>query len=311
MPVNEMRPALRLARPVLAAAAMIWSGVAFGQSCTITPTNMAFGNVAAGVLGNVVVDTTSTISISCTTSANTTFYICVRMTNTTRNMASGVNLLSYNIYQDAARTVLWGTTTNAYRVTALSNASGNYATTLTAYGRIFAGQQTDPAGTYSQTFTGGTNNRLNASTSNTPCSTMSTNSRNYTFAANATIQNLCLVTATDLDFGSTGLLTANRDATNAVSTQCTRNTPFTVALDGGATAATDPTQRQMSLGPNRIRYGIWRDAPRTLPWGTGANALSGTGTGLQVNNVGYGRIAPQTTPPAGAYADTITVTVTY
>jgi spore coat protein U-like protein len=62
-----------------------------------------------------------------------------------------------------------------------------------------------------------------------------------------------------------------------------------------------------------VTYGLYRDAARSLAWGatTGVNTASGTGTGTTQTLTVYGRVAPQTTPKAGTYTDTIVATVTY
>ena len=89
--------------------------------------------------------------------------------------------------------------------------------------------------------------------------------------------------------------------------------PYTVALNGGNDAATDPTLRKMSKGAEKITYGLYRDAARTQPWGStsGTNTVAGTGSGLAQSLTVYGRVPVQATPSPGAYADTIVVTLTY
>lgn len=53
-----------------------------------------------------------------------------------------------------------------------------------------------------------------------------------------TIQAECkVVTATDLDFGTRGVIDANVDQTSTISVQCTNGTPYTVGLNAGNGAA--------------------------------------------------------------------------
>ena len=69
----------------------------------------------------------------------------------------------------------------------------------------------------------------------------------------------------------------------------------------------------MKSGANTIPYAIYSDAPLSTNWGNtiGTDTVSGTGSGiLQVFTV-YGKIPAGATAPAGAYTDTVTVTVTY
>jgi spore coat protein U-like protein len=58
---------------------------------------------------------------------------------------------------------------------------------------------------------------------------------------------------------------------------------------------------------------LYRDAGRTNLWGDddGVDTLGGTGTGAPVEIDVFGRVPMQQTAPAGDYADTIIVTVTW
>lgn len=123
---------------------------------------------------------------------------------------------------------------------------------------------------------------------------------NFNVTANVTAS--CSVIATDLAFGAYDPVVL-KDSTSTITVTCTNTTPYSV--DVGATPAT----RTMS-GPGgaTLNYGMYNDAPRTVPFGvTGA-----VGTGLgQVYNV-YGRIpAGQFGATPGAYSAVVNVTVTY
>jgi spore coat protein U-like protein len=65
---------------------------------------------------------------------------------TAREMRSGTNRLSYQIYRNATRNAIWGTGSDAQGVTLLSTQSGS----VTVYGRI-PKSQTVPDGTYTDT----------------------------------------------------------------------------------------------------------------------------------------------------------------
>jgi spore coat protein U-like protein len=98
-----------------------------------------------------------------------------------------------------------------------------------------------------------------------------------------------------------------------LSPVCTNGTAYQVGLDGGLSSATDPTQRKMTKGSEFVLYGLYRDAARTLPFGStiGTNTVAGAGTGLTQSVPVYGRIGAQSTPSPGTYTDTVVVTVTY
>ncbi len=136
-----------------------------------------------------------------------------------------------------------------------------------------------------------------------------------TFQARITIQNDCEVTSpTDLDFGTSGLLNANIDQTSTFVVKCTSGTSYDIGLNAGSTAGGTTTTRKMSDGAgNTVDYQMYSDSGRTSNWGdtVGTDTVSATGTGSDQTYTVYGRVAPQATPPAGNYTDTVTITVTY
>ncbi|WP_295813717.1 spore coat U domain-containing protein [uncultured Nitratireductor sp.] len=125
----------------------------------------------------------------------------------------------------------------------------------------------------------------------------------------------CLVTsATDLDFGSEGIIATDIDQTSTISVRCTDGTPYNVGLGAGGGAGATVTNRLMT-GPASatIGYALYRDAARTLNWGetVGTDTVAGTGNGDVQPITVYGRVPAQTTPGTGTYTDTVTITVTY
>lgn len=135
------------------------------------------------------------------------------------------------------------------------------------------------------------------------------------FNVTITIQSNCLVvSATDLAFGTQGVISANIDVQSTISVQCTNTTPYTIGIDAGNGAGATVAARKMT-GPAAatVTYSAYRDAARTLVWGTtiGTDTVAATGSGSAQPVTVYGRVPPQTTPAAGAYSDILTVTVTY
>jgi len=110
---------------------------------------------------------------------------------------------------------------------------------------------------------------------------------------------------------------ANVTAKGGLSVQCTSTTPYQIGLDNGqGTGVTGPAARKMTgpLGAT-LTYGLYQDAAHSSVWGnttgTGGNTQGGTGSGNVTAYTVYGLMPPQTTPAAGTYNDTVTVTVTY
>jgi len=135
------------------------------------------------------------------------------------------------------------------------------------------------------------------------------------FTVQITIAGSCQVnSASNMDFGSHGVLNTNSDTTSTLTVQCTNTTPFNIGLSAGSGATATVTNRQMT-GPGgaTITYSLYRTAARDTVWGntTGTNTVSGTGTGAAQQITVYGRVAPQNTPAPNTYTDTVTATITY
>ncbi|MCA0401383.1 MAG: spore coat U domain-containing protein [Proteobacteria bacterium] len=122
-----------------------------------------------------------------------------------------------------------------------------------------------------------------------------------------------VVSATNLDFGSTSTIGANIDQTSTLTVNCTNSTPYTVALSAGGGAGATVASRKLTSGGNTLNYSLYRDAARTQLWGvtTGTDTAAGTGTGANQTMTIYGRVPSQASPVPGAYTDTVTVTITY
>jgi spore coat protein U-like protein len=135
------------------------------------------------------------------------------------------------------------------------------------------------------------------------------------FQVTMTLQAECkLTSASDLAFGTSGVIQAAVNATSAIGVQCTNTTPYNVGLGAGAgTGATVALRKMTSSGAATINYMLYRDTARTQVWGdqVGTNTASGTGNGAVQTLTVYGTVPAQTTPAAGSYTDTVQVTVTY
>lgn len=139
-------------------------------------------------------------------------------------------------------------------------------------------------------------------------------STSTTFQVTATVNAACLVSAQDLAFGSysPGAGSAQAGSTTA-SVTCTNGTAYTVGLDAGTGASATVAARKMTSGSNTLQYALYRDASHTQVWGTsaGVDTKSGTGTGAAQSLTIYGLIPAGQNVQAGAYTDTITLTVNF
>jgi spore coat protein U-like protein len=115
---------------------------------TATPTTLDFGSV--GLL-NTARNGTSTISVQCVSGTPYKVGLDGGLHSgsdiSARRMAQGTNSVAYQLYRDAARTLVWGNTPGSDMVAATGTGSPQI---LTVYGQVPA-QPTPPAGTYQDT----------------------------------------------------------------------------------------------------------------------------------------------------------------
>lgn len=127
----------------------------------------------------------------------------------------------------------------------------------------------------------------------------------------ATIAARCQVSAAGIAFGNYDP-TANSDQNGSITIQCTKSTAATISLDEGAA----PAGRQMAgPGTDTLTYELYSDVTGGTVWGSGNGgstvAYTATTSAPSTLTV-FGRIPlGQNNAGVGAYADTVTVTVTF
>lgn len=134
---------------------------------------------------------------------------------------------------------------------------------------------------------------------------------------NALVLENCTVVALPMVFGGpvgiASVGTADIDTTATLTLACTPNADFDIALDNGANASSG--QRRMKSGSNYLPYEIYSNEARSSRWGntSGSNTVAANANALGVAILtAYGRIAQGTSSvQAGAYSDTVTVTVNF
>lgn len=135
-----------------------------------------------------------------------------------------------------------------------------------------------------------------------------------TIAVTATVQSACVVVASPLAFGNYNpTSSANVDASTTVNVTCTQGTAYTLGLNAGTTTGGTTTVRKLNSSGHTLNYALYQDSGRATNWGntTGTDTVAGTaGTSAAAYTV-YGRIPGSQNTTAGAYTDSVTVTVTY
>lgn len=300
---------------------------AAAQSCNFTISNLDFGSV--NLSANTTFTSTATYSASCTGTANTTVRTCPNIDagsggttiGSPRFLLNGATPLNFNLYQDGAYSSVWGSNLWGFAgsyasptIDVVLNGVGSGSASQTLFGQIWAGQPTLPAGVYASSFAGAQTSVAYAYSTVGTCATIGTShSTTAPFTVTATNATICSVSVATLNFGATGVLRAALDGASLVTVTCTNAAPYTIALDGGLSGASNPAQRKMSRAAETITYGLYQDSGRTAPWGdsAGSNTVSGTGSGLAQTLTVYGRVPAQTTPSPGTYSDTVVLTISY
>jgi spore coat protein U-like protein len=140
-----------------------------------------------------------------------------------------------------------------------------------------------------------------------------------TFAVTATVLSTCSATAATLAFPNYTPGAGAQIGSTTISVKCTKNTPFTVALNAGSTTGDAFAQRLMGSGANTLQYNLFTTAALTTVFGdgnAGTQTVPGTGLGVATANSVqvFGQVPDSATNQAaiaGSYSDLITVTVTY
>lgn len=117
----------------------------------------------------------------------------------------------------------------------------------------------------------------------------------------AQVLSSCIVTGGTIDFGSldpTTPVVVNTSSTG-VEVTCTSGTTWSLSGDDGLNAS--GTQKRLTDGTNFIAYSV------AIP----AATFTGTGTAQAVTIPGTIAAGAYSAAPAGAYTDTVVLTVTY
>ena len=276
-------------------------------NCTwdIVPTNINFGNYSAFSVSPVT--GTSAFQFTCTPPATATLMLSRGASATynprimTRTTAPALTM-NYNLFMDAANTIIWGDGTSGTQFLTFPSTPGNKTYAGTIYGTIPAGLDVGP-GNFTDTIQATLN--------------WGSGLDQRFFTVNATVLSECTVSTSSVNFGAYDPVSANAvtplDSTGTVNVYCTIGTLATVSLDLG-THSSGTTRRMLAGVANFLNYEIYRDSARSVVWNS-VNTDSGTSTSklTPINGgfVAYGRIPAAQDVTIGSYSDTLLVTVNY
>jgi spore coat protein U-like protein len=148
-----------IASPVVVLTALLTATSAWGQTCTVSATGVAFG--IYNPLATAPTDSTASITVSCQAAISVLVSYTIQLGAggsgifSQRSMGGLSMRLGYQLYRDLLRTQVWGNGTSGTFTVAdgyLLSVLVPVVRTYTAYGRIPTNEQVLP-GSYSDTVT--------------------------------------------------------------------------------------------------------------------------------------------------------------
>ena len=271
------------------------------------PTDVVFG--VYSVFGSGAISATSAYSFRCGPNTEGVLTLTAGMTSSSyfpRYMTNGGSTLAYNVYDDAANTIVLGDGSGGTTRRIVFNGSPRdqeYSDTI--YAAAPLGSDVPP-GIYTDTVT------AILSWDNF------SKSSSVTFNITTIVQAECTVSTLPVAFGNYDPVAANLaaplDASGSINVYCTSGTVATVALGEGLHFA-GATRRMAGPPTSFLNYNLYRDAPRANVWSTAPNTMSGTSTSRFVPIGGglivYGRVPGGQDPIVGVHNDTVQATVNY
>lgn len=331
---------MSLIRAILCALALMCAVPAAAQtfgSCTIATSSIPLGSVSSYTVGTAVQQGSGSSGLQCSAlSVATSSYLKLRIESSTFLLTGGAASQTIPFIISAAAggpALAAGTEFDFSSFSLLSLFSGPGAS-VPIYVRTTA-----TAGLQAGTYTGTVNARWYFSICTLGVGLCLATSRSAGFSAGPpivwgigvpvtlnvtlTVQNDCLITAPNLDFGTAPLANSFMSATRTISIRCTAGSAYTVGLSDGVNAAVTGARRmRRGATADYLLYDLYKGASGTSRWGvTGAERRSSgtadTNPGIydstSLQGFAYrGVIDPaQATPGAGSYVDTITVDVAF
>ena len=318
-----IRVILRLLLLSLAIAA--GPGAARAQSCSFSMTDINFGLMDPPATSSSQ-PAAGTFSATCTGTPSHTVHACAKLLS-----GSGGDEGDYRRFDGASSSIafkvsaesigyadLWGDGYNSAKgsplyLEVMLNESGNGNASQTTPAELSVASSVTP-GTYVSTFTAADLQISYGYTTPADCIENLGTNTTASFQVMAGINETCLVSASDLNFGEVSSLASDVIGTSAVSVTCTTGLDYAVSLNGGLYGTIAARKMKIAGGTDTVDYNLYTNATRSTLWGdsTAGSVQAGDGTGAAQALTVYGKVDAQaSTPAAGTYTDTITVTVTY
>lgn len=323
---------------LLALAGLAWHAPAHAQLTPIRCTETIMSSMVFGTIRpqSSQADSTATLTYRCYNTASTTHSATVCFNIGQRDgayaprrmtLAGSTSVLDYQLYQDPARSLIWGNQFAAAAPTpyvvnmtlgpsvqgSLPSATG----TATVYGRVLGGQTMAAPGGYVDPHSAAdTSITINDVPGGVPPGVCAAHvdSAKFGLQVSARVVANCSVSAAALDFGPIGTLDRAVDARTQLRVQCDNTTPYQIGLDAGQNGGGNVNARRMvHAGAGSVRYQLYQNPGHNLVWGDTLNVdtVKNFGNGQIQTFTLYGQVPVQPTPPAGTYTDNVTIILTF
>jgi len=136
-----------------------------------------------------------------------------------------------------------------------------------------------------------------------------------TFQSTATLNASCVVSATNVNFGTITPASGVTNANGEITSTCSKSLPYTIVISGGTSGIANARTMAGTAGnTDKLKYYLSPTASYSSSWGDGTNGttiVNRTGTGAAQSNTVYGSLPINQYLKPDTYSDNLTVTMTY
>lgn len=143
---------------------------------------------------------------------------------------------------------------------------------------------------------------------------MAAGSATANFQVTATVNSSCTVSATNVNFAAvTPAATGDATAPGTITSTCTKNTPYKLAINAGSGTIAQRTMGGTGGNTDKLNYNLYTDNTYTKVWGQtpGTDTVDLTGDGTAQTSTIYGKLPLNQYVKADSYSDNLTVTINY
>lgn len=141
-----------------------------------------------------------------------------------------------------------------------------------------------------------------------------TNNIYANFQTTASLVSSCTISTNNVTFGTINTnSTTDSNLPSLFTTNCTKGTTYSLALNGGQSGNIENRVMSGSLSTDKLAYQVYIDSSETNVWGDGTEGKTQTFTGssLPINYTFYVKLLKNQYVTPDTYTDNLTVTLSY